>query len=63
MSDIAEKLSSIEATLARMEKLWSDLNTKRVSRSVQAKRAGVHPSTLWRREKRAELELLANGRR
>jgi hypothetical protein len=59
----SEKLDVIMARLERMERLWSDLLLKRPTRAQQAKKAGVHPSTLRRREKRLEMDRLINGRR
>lgn len=58
-----EKIDLMAARLERMEKIWADLLLKRPSRSQQARKAKVSRTTLWRREKRLELELLANGRR
>jgi len=55
---VARAVSPLNAKLERMERLWNDLLVKRPSRKTQAKRAGVHPSTLWRREKRAEAKAL-----
>jgi len=60
---VAAELASLRATVERIEKVITPFLVKRPTRKQQAKKLGVSPVTLWRREKKARLELLANGRR
>lgn len=59
--EVAALRSEIVPKLARMEEIFTELLVMRPSRAQQAKKAGVHPATLRRREKRLALKLTANG--
>jgi hypothetical protein len=61
MSEVEQRLGSIEASIRRIERVVNLVLVKRPSRKEQAKLAGVSPVTLWRREKKLRLEQLANG--
>jgi transcriptional regulator of acetoin/glycerol metabolism len=63
MSDVAQELAGIKASIRQIERVVSLLLVGRPSRQKQAKMAGVHRTTLYRREKRERLQQLANGRR
>jgi hypothetical protein len=52
---VCRAIRPLNAKLARMEKLWTEMLVKRPNQKVLAKRAGVSPSTLWRRRRRAEM--------
>jgi len=43
----------LAAKVERFTQIVAPLATRRLSRAQQARAAGVHPSTLWRRERRA----------
>lgn len=56
------RLAEIERTLARLElalRKVLPLAARSLSRRQQAARLGVHPSTVWRRERRAAAALVA----
>lgn len=56
LAQIDERLARIEATLGTV----AGLATRKLSRKQQAKKAGCHPSTLWRRERKARVQLIAD---
>lgn len=56
-------ISHVERRLARIEEVIVPLARMAIradSREVQAKKAGVSRQTLWRREKREKMRLLAD---
>jgi transcriptional regulator of acetoin/glycerol metabolism len=61
MSTIEERLSSIEAVLARIERVADLMLVKRPTLAEQAKLAGVDRSTLYRRRQREKLSQMVNG--
>lgn len=64
LDQIAETLARLDARQARIEAALgtvASLATRKQSRAAQAKKAGCHPSTLWRRERRARAQLAAGG--
>lgn len=63
------QLTSIENEVRQLRREFAEIRepilrvaTKKDSRKQQAKRAGCHPSTLWRRERRERIRLMADGR-
>lgn len=59
--EVAALRAEIVPKLARIEAVINELMVKRPSRAEQAKKLGVHPSTLWRREKRVALRQRVSG--
>jgi hypothetical protein len=56
-----DSLRRIEVRVGNVERTVLPLITRAVSRKEQARKAGVHPSTIWRREKRQRARLRAEG--
>lgn len=65
-------MSLPDSTLAEVRALRADVNrvldllagiaTRKESRAEQARRLGIHPTTLWRRQKRTATKLTLEGR-
>jgi len=58
---ILRELQALRTEQAALTRLVAPLVTRKMSRSAQAKAAGVSPSTLWRREKSAQRKLRVEG--
>lgn len=60
--DLAHELREIRRTLANLEGIIARTILRKESRAEQAKKAGVDPSTLRRRERRERLRQMAAGK-
>ena len=58
--EVGEALSATLRALERIEALLREQSARHVTRKEKARRMGVHPATLRRRERRAELKRMAN---
>ncbi len=63
LEEIATAMQAQSRQIAALTKLVTPLVTRGLSRDEQARKAGVHRSTLCRREARERLQLLANPSR
>ena len=59
--DILTELRALRAEQAEFRRLIAPVLTRKGGRAAQAKAAGVHPSTLWRRERAARAKLALQG--
>jgi hypothetical protein len=57
-----EEVRALRADVNRILGLLSGIAVKKESRVEQARRLGCHPTTLWRRERRARMKLMLEGR-
>jgi len=57
-ADIRELIDKVDKVLT----LLTGIAVRKESRQEQARRLGVHPATLYRREKRARVKLMLEGR-
>jgi hypothetical protein len=59
--EILREVRALRADVARFIAIVAPLAVRQLSRAAQARKAGVHPSTLWRRERRAKAKLVLRG--
>lgn len=50
---ILDEVRALRREVGNLLAIVGPLATRQLSRAAQAKKAGVHPTTLWRRERRA----------
>jgi hypothetical protein len=62
--ETAEEIASLRRELAEIKDMLAPvlgLAVRKQSRKEQARKAGCHPATLWRREQKAKAALRVNG--
>jgi hypothetical protein len=60
-SDVMKAVRGLDANHERTLGLLTGLAVRKESRREQARKMKVHPSTLWRRERRAEIKAMSAG--
>jgi hypothetical protein len=56
------EVRALRAEVNRVLALLTGIAVRKESRAEQARRLGVHPTTLWRRQKRTATKLSLEGR-
>jgi hypothetical protein len=60
-SEILARLTRVEAMMRDLQGILMRTVLRADSRKKQAEKAGVHPSTLWRRERRERMRQMVAG--
>jgi hypothetical protein len=60
-AEVMRAVRALDAKLERTLGLLTGLAVRKESRREQARKMKVHPSTLWRRERRAEIKAMSDG--
>jgi len=59
---ILAEVRAMRADINRVLGILAGIAVRKDSRAEQARKLGIHPATLWRRERRARTKLMLEGR-
>ena len=62
IAELTAEVRAMRRELAEIREPVLRVVTRKESRKKQAKLAGCHPTTLWRRERRERFRLMAEGK-